>query len=125
MLGSSTSARDPLLAISSRMVRLYKDTFGRGPTRARASFAGSAALVVVLEHTLTVAERNMVEMGAHQRLREMRLFTQSALEQEARAIVEEVLRRPTTAYITGLDPQHDVAIQFFSLGPANGSRESR
>ena len=116
MLGSSTAARDPLLAISNRMVRLYKEAFGRGPRRARTSFAGDSALVVVLERTLTVAERNLVGLGATQQLRETRLFTQSALEPEARLIVEELLGRRTTAFVTGVDPQRDVAMQFFLLG---------
>jgi uncharacterized protein YbcI len=73
-------------------------------------------LVVVLERTLTVAERNLVELGATQRLRETRLFTQSALESDARLIVEDVLGRPTTAFVTGVDPLRDVAVQFFTLG---------
>jgi uncharacterized protein YbcI len=116
MLGSSKATRDPLLAISNRMVRLYKEAFGRGPRHARTSFAGDKGLVVVLERTLTVAERNLVELGATQRLRETRLFTQSALESDARLIVEDVLGRPTTAFVTGVDPLRDVAVQFFTLG---------
>jgi uncharacterized protein YbcI len=116
MLESRKAARDPLLKISTKMVHLYKEAFGRGPRRARTSFAGAHALLVVLERTLTVAERNLVEMGAEQRLRQARLFTQSALEAEARAIVEAVLGRHITAYVTGLDPHRDLAIQFFALG---------
>ncbi|MGP0034389.1 MAG: Na-translocating system protein MpsC family protein [Solirubrobacteraceae bacterium] len=75
------------------MVRLYKEAFGRGPTKARAHFADQDTLVVILENSLTVAERNLVALGEHQRLREARLFFQYALEEQFRGIVEEALGR--------------------------------
>ena len=67
-----------LAEVSRAMVRLYKDQFGRGPTRARASWAGQDTLVVVLEDSLTPAEKNLRELGEHQRLRELRTFLQYA-----------------------------------------------
>ncbi len=79
---SAVTDRSPMLEISNAMVRLYKDAFGRGPTKARAQFAGPDTLVVTLESSLTVAERNLVAMGEHQRLREARLFFQYALEEQ-------------------------------------------
>jgi uncharacterized protein YbcI len=106
-----------MLEISNAMVRLYKEAFGRGPTKARAQFAGSDTLVVILESSLTVAERNLVAMGEHQRLREARLFFQHALEDQFRAIVEQALGRRTLAFISGLDTRRDVAIEVFTLEP--------
>jgi hypothetical protein len=65
-----------LLQISNAMVRLYKDAFGRGPTKARAQFAGPDTLVVLLQDSMTVAERNLAAMGEHARLRDARMFFQ-------------------------------------------------
>jgi uncharacterized protein YbcI len=116
--------RSPLLEISNAMVRLYKEAFGRGPTKARAQFAGTDTLVVVLEQSMTVAERNLVAMGEHGRLRESRLFFQHALEDDFRAIIERILRRRTVAFAGGLDTRHDVAVAVFtleSLASSNGS----
>ena len=110
--------RSPMLEISNAMVRLYKEAFGRGPTKARAQFAGPDILVVVLESSLTVAERNLVTMGEHQRLREARLFFQYALEDQFRAIVERALGRRTLAFISGIDTRRDVATELFTLEPA-------
>jgi uncharacterized protein YbcI len=110
--------RSPMLEISNAMVRLYKEAFGRGPTKARAHFAGSDTLVVILEHSLTVAERNLVAMGEHQRLREARLFFQYALEDQFRGIVEQALGRRTVAFVSGIDTQRDVAMEVFTLEPA-------
>src|SRR5581483_881895 len=115
---TATVDRSPMLEISNAMVRLYKEAFGRGPTKARAQFAGQDMLVVVLESSLTVAERNLVAMGEHQRLREARLFFQYALEDQFRGIVEQALGRRTKAFISGMDTARDVAVEVFTLQPA-------
>ncbi|MBV9603611.1 MAG: DUF2294 family protein [Solirubrobacterales bacterium] len=113
-----------MLEVANAMVRLYKEAFGRGPTKARAQFAGPDTLVVMLESSLTVAERNLVAMGEHQRLREARLFFQYALEDQFRAIVEEALGRRTIAFISGMDTARDVAVEVFTLEPAEDSNHS-
>ena len=115
---TATPDRSPMLEISNAMVGLYKEAFGRGPTKARAQFAGQDTLVVILEASLTVAERNLVALGEHQRLREARLFFQYALEDQFRAIVEQALGRRTVAFVSGIDTERDVAIEVFTLEPA-------
>ncbi len=111
--------RSPMLEISNAMVRLYKEAFGRGPTKARAQFAGPDTLIVILESSLTVAERNLVAMGQHQRLREARLFFQYALEDQFRGIVEQALGRRTVAFVSGIDAARDVAMEIFTLEPTD------
>jgi len=117
---SEPTDRSPMLEISNAMVRLYKEAFGRGPTKARAQFAGHDTLVVTLENSLTVAERNLAAMGEHQRLREARLFFQYALEDQLRAIVEQALGRRTVAFISGIDTSRDVAMEVFTFEPESG-----
>src|SRR4051794_23339527 len=56
-----------LMDVSNTVVRLYKDLFGRGPTKARSYWVGPDGLATFLEDTLTHAERNMVRMGEQQR----------------------------------------------------------
>ena len=73
--------------------------------------------MVILEASLTVAERNLVAMGEHQRLREARLFFQYALEDQFRAIVEQALGRRTVAFVSGIDTARDVAVEVFTLEP--------
>jgi uncharacterized protein YbcI len=109
---------NPLLTISNAIVRLYKDSLGRGPTKARTHFAGPDMLVVTLEHTLTVAERGLSQRGEYERLSDNRLFIQYALEEAARKVVEQALGRRTVAFVTGIDPRRDVALKFFTLAPA-------
>jgi uncharacterized protein YbcI len=112
--GGSSS---PLLEISNATVRLYKAAFGRGPTHARARFAGTDILVVLLQDTMTVSERRLAALGEHERLRAHRLFLHKVVEDEIRAVVEEVLERPTLSLISGLDPERDVAAEVLVLAP--------
>jgi uncharacterized protein YbcI len=111
------AGRSPMLELSNAMVRLYKDVFGRGPTKAKASFAGPDTLVIVLENSMTVVERNLAAMGEHARLRDARLFFQYAVEEQFRDNVERILGRKTVAFISGMDTRHDVAIEVFTLEP--------
>ena len=106
-----------LLQMSNAVVRLYKDAFGRGPTKARAHFAGPDTLVFVLEDSMTVVERNLAAMGEHGRLRDARMFFQYALEEEFRAIVERALGRRTVAFVSGIDTRHDISIAVLTLEP--------
>jgi uncharacterized protein YbcI len=119
---SRRALNSPLLQISNAMVSLYKEAFGRGPTKARARFAGHDTLVVTLESSLTVPERNLMAMGEHRRLREHRLFLSYTLENQLRAIVEQALGRKTLAFVSGIDTGRDVTVKLFTLEPAgNGS----
>jgi uncharacterized protein YbcI len=101
--------------ISRQMVRIYKDQFGRGPTKARTEFAGPDVVVSTLEHSFTPAERRLVEMGEHQRMRDTRLFFQHATEGLFKETVEEVLGRKVHAFLSGIDTTADVSAEVFYL----------
>ncbi len=107
-------------AVSNAMVRLYKEQFGRGPTKARTDFAGPDTLLCTLEDSLTPAERNMVALGEHHRLRDVRMFFQYATETEFRAIVEQIIGRKVRAFVSGIDTKHDVATEVFYLESQGG-----
>ena len=111
------TAASPLLEIANVMVHLYKDTFGRGPSKTRAQFSGSDTLVVLLEDIMTAAERQLLALVEHARVREQRLFLQLAIEDEKRSAVERILRRRAIACISGSDPARDLAAEVFLLAP--------
>jgi uncharacterized protein YbcI len=102
------------------MVRLYKDQFGRGPTKARTEFAGPDIVVSTLEDSFTPAERRMAEMGEDHRLRDTRTFFQHATEAEFRAVVERVLQRKVRAFVSGIDTEQDVSAEIFYLESRDG-----
>jgi uncharacterized protein YbcI len=103
--------------ISREMVRLYKEQFGRGPTKARSDFAGPDVLICTLEDSLTPAERSLAEMGEHQRLRDTRMLFQHASEDDFRGVIERILERKVRAFISGIDTAKDVSAEIFYLEP--------
>jgi uncharacterized protein YbcI len=122
----STSGENALMDISNAMVRLYKDQFGRGPTRAHTHWAGHDALCVFLEDTLTPAERNMVRLGEHQRLRETRIIFQYATVRALCAPIERATGRLVRALISGVDTAVEgLSVETFVLHPAGYSGPSR
>jgi uncharacterized protein YbcI len=104
--------------ISREMVRLYKEQFGRGPTRARTEFAGPDIVISTLEDSLTLAERRMAEMGEDQRLRDTRTFFQHATEKDFCAVIERLLKRKVRAFVSGIDTARDVSAEVFYLETA-------
>jgi uncharacterized protein YbcI len=115
-----------LMEVSNTMVRIYKEQFGRGPTRARSNWAGPDAVVCVLEETLTAAERNLAKMGEHQRLRDTRMFFQYATLKEFCEPVERLTGRKVRAFLSAVDTEVDgLSIETFVLHPAGYDGPSR
>ena len=102
--------------VSNAMVALFKEQFGRGPTKVRSDFANDDTLICVLENTFTPAEKNMVKLGEHQRLRDVRLFFQHASEEEFRSTVERIVGRPVRAYTSAIDTRADLCVEVFMFG---------
>jgi uncharacterized protein YbcI len=112
---ATTSA---LMEISNSVTRIFKDQFGRGPTRTRAYWAGRDVITVVLEDTLTPAERNLAKMGEHQRLRDIRMFFQYATIRGFCEPVERVTGRKVRAFCSALDTEVDgLSVETFVLHP--------
>jgi uncharacterized protein YbcI len=109
-----------LSALSNAMVGLYKEQFGRGPTKARTDYAGGDIIVVTLEETLTPAERKLVAMGEHERLRELRLFTQHAMAPDMIDAVERIAGRKVRGFVSGLDAEQNIATEVFYFEPDGG-----
>jgi uncharacterized protein YbcI len=106
-----------LAEISREIVGLYKQQFGRGPTKAKTNFAGPDLVICTLEDSLTPAERKLADMGEHQRLRDTRLYFQHATEDDFRAVIERILERKVRAFNSAIDTATDVSVEVFHLEP--------
>ena len=126
--GSATDDRPGTMLgeISKEMVRLYKEQFGRGPTKVRTAWAGPDVIVTTLEDTLTPAERTLLRLGEHERLRDMRMFFQYASVKEFCEPVERLTGRTVKAFISGIDTGSDgLAVELFVLHPDGSTEPSR
>ena len=107
--------------LTRAMVRLYKELFGRGPTKARTDYAGADIVVSTIQNSLTPAERNMVALEEHQRVREIRMFFQHASERDFTSTVEEITGRKVRAFVSGIDTDRDVSTEVFYLEPVEAA----
>jgi len=117
MTGTYEQGNTSLQAVSNAMVKLHKEQFGRGPTNARASFAGPDALMCVLENVLLPAELKLVELGEQNRVRESRIAFQAATQTEFVTAVEQIVGRTVRAFASGVDPDKNVVFECYSFEP--------
>jgi uncharacterized protein YbcI len=116
--------RSPLQAVADAVARHYKEQFGKGPQRCRAYFAGREGILVVLEGTMTAAERRLTELGEGERIRGNRAALRAAVDADLVATVDEVAGRRVDHAVSGLDAERDVATELFLLAaPAEPPRE--
>jgi uncharacterized protein YbcI len=109
-----------LAAVSNAMVALHKEQFGRGPTNARSNFAGPDALVCVLDDALLPAERKMVDMGEHHRVRETRSAFQVAAADDFVRAVEQIVQRKVRAFASATDAINNVVFENFVFESEGG-----
>jgi len=117
MEGAQTDHVSTLMAVSNALVRLHKEHFGRGPTRARSNFAGPDTLVCVLHDALLPAERKMVALGDQNRVREARVSFQAATAEEFTEAIEQIVYRKVQAFASGVDPDANVVFETFYFEP--------
>ena len=117
-LGTDDERRGLMMVeLSNAMVRLYKELFGRGPTKARTDYAGPDLIVSTLERSLTRIERHMVDAGEHERLRDLRMHFQYLNESQFVKTVEQITGRTVRAFVSGVDTKRDMAAELFYLEP--------
>jgi uncharacterized protein YbcI len=114
-----------LSAISNEMVRVYKEQFGRGPTKTRTQWAGPDIIVVTLEQTFTPAERKLRALGEHARLRDLRMLFQYAEVAAFCDPIERLTGRTVRSFISGIDTEADLASEMFVLHPSGYEGPSR
>ena len=71
-----------------------------------------------MEDTLTRAERNLVRMGEHQRLRDTRIYFQYASVREFCEPVERITGRTVRSFHSSVDTEADgLAVETFVFYP--------
>src|SRR5688572_10611194 len=107
---------DTLLALSNAIVRLYKEHYGKGPTKARAYHHGDV-ITCVLRDCFTRAERTLIETGHDQSVIEGRYRLQTALRRKFVAAVEEITGRRVIGFMSGTQLDPDMSSEVFVLEP--------
>ena len=113
---SGTQAGEQLAAVTNGIVKLFRDYYGRGPTKAKSYILDDRILVCVLEDTMTRVEKTLADNGQGHKVREVRLVFQEAMAHEFKQCVRDSLQREVVAYHSQLTLDPDLGFEFFVLG---------
>jgi uncharacterized protein YbcI len=111
-----------LLDIANTIVRLHKQFYGKGPTKARAHLS-QELVTVVLEGGFTRSEHTLAERGHEREVLELRSAMQRSVETEFRSAIEEVTGRSVRSFMSANDPEHDIQVEVFVLQREDGSSD--
>jgi uncharacterized protein YbcI len=103
--------------ISTEMVRLHREYYGRGPTKARV-YSEDDLVVVVLEETFTPAEKTLIARGEADGIQDIRRRFQRAMADQFRSIVEQATGRAVRSFMSETDLDNDISVEIFLLGEA-------
>lgn len=103
-------------AISTGVVKLVREYTGRGPTKAR-TIISRGIVMVLLEDTLTKAERNLSEVGKGELVKQIRAEFQGTMRADMVACVEANLQRKVIAFMSANHIDPDMGAEIFVLEP--------
>jgi uncharacterized protein YbcI len=106
-----------LAQISNAMVRIHKEHWGKGPTKARTIYAEDIVLTR-LDQIFTQAEATLIHAGREEEVRNMRIAFQRELEHEFVGAVERLTGRKVQAFISEIHAGTNMGIELFVLEPA-------
>jgi uncharacterized protein YbcI len=109
-------------AISNAVVHIQREHLGRGPTKARTSILEDT-IVVLMQDTLTKAERSLVADGKGDEVLLIRQSLQHTMEAELIDTVQRLTRRSVAAFMSAHHVDPDLACEIFVLEPEEPGRE--
>jgi uncharacterized protein YbcI len=102
--------------ISTAIVSLYKEHFGKGPTHCR-TYLEPDLVVVILGEGYSVAEQTLFEAGKWYEVRESRQIWQDSMHQRFVETIEELTQRKVKAFMSANRQDPDYAVELFVLEP--------
>jgi uncharacterized protein YbcI len=115
-------------AISNAVVRLLRQTVGKGPTKAR-TIHSDRIVLCILEETMTKAEQSLATHGKEDYVLSLRHAFQETMQEEMVGAVEVLTRRKVVAFMSTNHVDPDLAAELFVLdepvagaGQPNGSK---
>ena len=110
-----------LVEISNRVVGLFRDFSGKGPSTCKTFWAGDDLLVVLLRGGFTVAEQTLYEGGRGKAVRESRNALQDTIKSRLTAVIEDVTGRKVVAFMSTSHQDPDLQAELFLLQPEHAA----
>ena len=103
-------------AISTGLVQLHRQHYGKGPTKAKTHFVDDT-VICILEGGFTTVERTLIDDGQADAVHHMRRGFQTAMERQFTDVVQEATDRTVIAYMSQVHDGPDMAVELFVLAP--------
>jgi uncharacterized protein YbcI len=110
-------------AITTKVVQVFGDYTGRGPTRGR-TYINENLVSCLLQDTLTKPERSLVAAGDVDMVLEVRRRFQAAMRDDLVAAVEDLTGREVAVFMSENHVEPDVALESFVLEPPAGDKDA-
>jgi uncharacterized protein YbcI len=101
------------------MVRMQKEFFGKGPTKAK-SYMFDDMLLVVMREGMTTAERTMLEFGHPNQVRQFRQLFQDEMTEKLTGMVEDLTGRKVVNYQSQVLFDPDMSLEIFVFDSSAG-----
>jgi uncharacterized protein YbcI len=105
-----------LTTISNALVRLHKEYYGKGPTKAK-TYAVNDTVVCVLKGGFTTVERTLIDDGKAEDVETIRRSFQRTMKQQFTGVVAQATGRSVIAYMSQVHSNPDLAVELFVLEP--------
>jgi uncharacterized protein YbcI len=109
-----------LSTISTAIVRLHSEFYGKGPTRAK-SWLVDDMVICVLRDGFTRIERTLIDRGQESLVAYVRSAFQEAMRDRFVGTVEEATGRKVVAFLSEVHINPDLAVEMFFLEPEPGT----
>ena len=113
-----------LVEVSNRVVSLFRDFSGKGPSACKTYWAGPDMIVVLLRGGFTIAEHTLYEGGHQKSVRDSRHALQDTLEGRMSDIIEELTPRKVVAFMSASHQDPDLQVELFLLEPEEAGSET-
>jgi uncharacterized protein YbcI len=100
--------------ISTAIVGIYKEHFGKGPTRCR-TYLEPDLVVVILGEGYTPGERTLFEAGRWYEVRSARQIWQDSMQERFVTTIEDLTGRGVAAFLSANRQDPDLAVEIFLL----------
>lgn len=107
----------PSQAISNAVVSLFRERFGRGPTKAR-THINDGLVTCVLHEVMTTEDRSLVDAGGADLVETKRSLIREDARERLEQAVEKHVGEKVVAVLSDMDPAEDVAVINFLLDTA-------
>ena len=112
---TGTASRGQLAAaISNAIVGIHSRHYGKGPTKAK-TYLIDDMVVCVMQDVFTTVEHTLIEVGKGELVRDVRTTFQYSLRHEFLDAIREVTGRNARSFMSQIDCDADMAIEFFLL----------